>query len=213
MSVSKIRIAKGRFEAFSDGVFAIAITLLVLELPIPKLTPATESAMVHALFRLGPEFLVYCASFATIGIMWFNHYAIFHYARHISYGALIANLVLLLFVAFLPYPTWLLGQYVRLPAAVAFYGMTLFAISIPFGVLAYIAMTPEDGQASISSYLRSRNAWNTLGPVVYLVGSLLAFASPMASIALFLAIAVFYLAPQTVRGQLAAGAKAHGQVA
>jgi uncharacterized membrane protein len=210
---TNIRIAKGRFEAFSDGVFAIAITLLVLELPIPKLAVVNESTIVHGLLGLWPQLLVYCASFATIGIMWFNHYALFHYARHISYAALVANLLLLLLIAFLPYPTWLLGQYALVPAAVAFYGLTLLAISIMFGMLGYVATIPEGGQASIFGYLRSRNAWNTLGPAVYVIGTALAFVSAIGAIVLFAAIAIFYLLPGTVRGQLAAGARAHGQEA
>jgi uncharacterized membrane protein len=208
-----IRIAKGRFEAFSDGVFAIAITLLVLELPIPKLAVVNETTMIHALLSLWPQLLVYCASFATIGIMWFNHYALFHYARHISYSALVANLLLLLLVAFLPYPTWLLGQYALVPAAVAFYGVTLLAIAIMFGILGYVATVPEGARATVLGYLRSRNSWNTLGPVVDVAGTALAFVSPIGAIALFAAIAVFYLLPGTVRGQLAASARVHGQEA
>jgi uncharacterized membrane protein len=206
--LAELHIAKGRFEAFSDGVFAIAITLLVLELPIPKLALVTEAGMKHALLALWPQLLVYCASFATIGIMWFNHYALFHEARHISYGSLVANLGLLLFVALLPYPTWLLGQYALVSAAVVFYGATLFAISVLYGVLGYVSTLPEGAHGTIAGYLQSRNAWNTMGPVVYAAGCAAALWSPIAGIACFAAIALYYLLPGTVRGALAAGAKA-----
>ncbi len=204
--ITALHIAKGRFEAFSDGVFAIAITLLVLELPIPKLSLVNETSMVHALLGLWPQLLVYCASFATIGIMWFNHYALFHEANSISYSSLVANLALLLFVAFLPYPTWLLGQYALVPAAVVFYGATLFAIAVLFGILFYVATLPDGTRGSVWGFVRSRNGWNTIGPVGYGFGTVLALASPLAAIASFAAMAVYYLLPGTVRSALAAGA-------
>lgn len=204
-----IQISKGRFEAFSDGVFAIAITLLVLELPIPKLAVVNEATMSQALLALWPEFLVYVASFATIGIMWFNHYALFHYAKNISYASLIANLGLLLLIALLPYPTWLLGRYALVPAAVSFYGTMLFAISVFYGILAYVTNLPLGARASVAGYVRTRTAWNTIGLIAYAVGTAFAFVSPIASIGLFVAIAVFYLMPGTVRSVLAASAAAH----
>jgi uncharacterized membrane protein len=202
-------ISKGRFEAFSDGVFAIAITLLVLGFQPPRLAVVSEPAMFAALRALWPQYLVYFASFATIGIMWFNHYALFHHAKRVSYAALIANLGLLLFVCFLPFPTALLGQYALLPAAVCFYGATLFAISLCFNVLGYVAALPHDQPGNFLGLVRSRNLWNTGGLVVYGLGSALAFLSPVASIALFAAVALYYMSPSTVRATLAATAAAH----
>ncbi len=206
-----IQISKGRFEAFSDGVFAIAITLLVLELPIPKLAVVNETTMSHALFAQWPQLLVYVASFATIGIMWFNHYALFHYSKYISYASLVANLGLLLLIAFLPYPTWLLGQYALVPAAVAFYGATLFAISVFYGILQYVSLLQANVQGSVVGFLRTRTVWNTLGLIVYALGTAFAFVSPLASIGLFAAIAIFYLMPGTVRSVLAASVAAHAE--
>jgi uncharacterized membrane protein len=203
-------ISKGRFEAFSDGVFAIAITLLVLGFAPPKLAVVSEPAMFAALRALWPQYLVYFASFATIGIMWFNHYALFHHATRVSYAALIANLGLLLFVCFLPFPTALLGQYALVPAAVFFYGATLFGIALCFNVLGYVATLRQDQRGSVLGLLRTRNFWNTGGLVVYAFGSALAFYSPVASIALFGAIAVYYMSPSTVRSTLILTAAAHG---
>lgn len=205
----EIRIAKGRFEAFSDGVFAIAITLLVLSFQPPKLAVADETSITSALFGLWPQYLVYVASFASIGIMWFNHYALFHYARHISYIAVIANLALLLFVSFLPFPTLLLGQYVLLPAAVFFYGLNLFLISVCFGILWYVATRKEDEAGGFADFVRTRNFWNTAGLVVYALGMALAFVSPIASIVLFALIAFYYLLPASARSTLDATAAAH----
>jgi uncharacterized membrane protein len=201
-----IRISKGRFEAFIDGVFAIAITLLVLGFQAPKVTVVNEATMTAALLAFWPQYLVYVASFVTVGIMWFNHYALFHHARYVSYGALIANLALLLFVAFLPFPTLLLGQDGLLTPLVFFYSLIMFMISLCFGVLWYVAKVRPDERGSFIGFLRSRSAWNTLGPAVYAVAMILAFASPLASLILIAAIAVFYVMPWTVSSALAAGA-------
>lgn len=205
----QIRISKGRFEAFSDGIFAIAATLLVLELPIPKLALANEHAMTHALLSLWPQLLVYVASFITIGINWFNHYALFHHAREITYSALVTNLILLLLIAFLPYPTWLLGQYGLLRAAVFFYGATFFAIGVCWSVLWYVATLEPGSTRGIVDFLRTRNAWNTLGPTLYAVGSGVGLLSPIAGIFTFVAVAVFYFLPGSVRSALASSAAAH----
>jgi len=198
-----VAISKGRFEAFSDGVFAIAITLLVLELRPPD-SVSDDATLVSALLRLWPEYLVYFASFATIGIMWFNHSALFHNARTVTYTALIANLALLFGVCFLPFTTLLLGRVGLLPSAAAFYGLTLLAISICFNVLWYAAHIAPDKHGSIKEFVRTRNAWNSIGLIVYAGGTLLAYFSPLASIVLFAAMAIYYILPGTVRSALAA---------
>jgi uncharacterized membrane protein len=200
----RIAISKGRFEAFSDGVFAIAITLLVLELRPPDQV-ANDSDLVAKLVALWPEYLVFVASFATIGIMWFNHYALFHNVRSVSYTALIANLALLLGVCFLPFTTLLLGRVGLMPAATAFYGLTLLAISLCFNVLWYAASVPAGERGNVVDFLRKRNAWNSIGLIVYAAGSALAFVNPLWSILLFVAMAAYYMLPGTVRGALAAG--------
>ncbi len=199
-----VTISKGRFEAFSDGVFAIAITLLVLELRPPELAAPTDAALVPALLAMWPDFLVYWASFATIGIVWFNHYALFHNARQITYTALVTNLALLSFVCFIPFTTLLIAREGMIPVATAFYGIVLLLMSICFNVLFYAMMLPPGDRGSFIGFVRKRNLWNSLGLAVYLVGILVAFISPLASILLFAAMAVFYLWPATVKSTLIA---------
>ena len=198
-----IAISKGRFEAFSDGVFAIAITLLVLELRPPEQV-ANDVDLIGKLIALWPEYLVYVASFATIGIMWFNHYALFHSVRSVSYTALIANLTLLLLVCFLPFTTLLLGRVGLMPAATAFYGLTLLGLSLCFNVLWYAASVPSGERGNVIDFLRKRNAWNSIGLIVYAAGTALAFVNPLWSVLLFVAMAAYYMLPGTVRGALAA---------
>ena len=204
-----IRIFKGRFEAFSDGVFAIAITLLVLGFQPSKLATVNETTMTAALLSLWPQYLVYAVTFATVGIMWFNHYALFHGVRHVSYGTLIANLALLMLIAFLPFPTMLLGEYGLLSSLVFFYSLIMVLISLCYGILYFVTKLRPDEPASLMGYMRSRTAWNTVGPIAYAAAALLAFASPLASVILIAALAIFYMLPSTVSLALAAGADDH----
>ncbi len=109
-----------RLEAFSDGVFAVAITLLVLNIKIPgidlppgKLPLGTD--LWHALRDEWPMLAAYVTSFATIGIMWLNHHRLFVYIKRINTVLVLLNLLLLLFIVFVPVPTALLAEYVVLP--------------------------------------------------------------------------------------------------
>jgi len=204
-----IRISKGRFEAFSDGVFAIAITLLVLSFQPPKLAIVNEATMTGALLSLWPQYLVYGVTFATVGIMWFNHYALFHGARHVSYGTLIANLALLMLIAFLPFPTLLLGEYGLVSSLVFFYSLIMVLISLCYGILYFVTKVGPDEPATLAGYVRTRTAWNTVGPVAYAAAALLAFASPLSSVILIAVLAIYYMLPSTVRLALAASAEDH----
>jgi len=192
-------ISKNRFEAFSDGVFAIAITLLVLEFQVPSLTVGDEAGTLHALLSLWPQYLVYAASFITIGIMWFNHYSIFHRVERVSYATLIANLALLLLVAFLPFPTEVLARAGFVPSSVIFYGLVFVGLSIAFGALQYVAGLREGQHGSLAGYLRARTPWNSVGIILYSLGLLIALASPLATIVLYAAVAVYYLLPFNLR--------------
>ncbi len=206
---TRIRIFKGRFEAFSDGVFAIAITLLVLSFQPPKLAVVNETAMTGALLSLWPQYLVYAVTFATVGIMWFNHYALFHGARYVSYSTLIANLALLMLVAFLPFPTMLLGEHGLLSSLVFFYSLIMVLISICFGVLYFVTKLGPEEPVTLGGYIRSRTAWNTVGPVAYAAAALLAFLSPLSSVILIAVLAIYYMLPSTVSLALTASADDH----
>jgi uncharacterized membrane protein len=91
-----------RFEAFSDGVFAIAMTLLVIEIKIPNLSQATPSAAIAEMLHMASHLLSYITSFLVIGVVWLNHHALFHFLKQIDRAVLTINLVLLMCVAFIP---------------------------------------------------------------------------------------------------------------
>jgi len=92
-----------RFEAFSDGVFAIAVTLLVLEIKAPDLTHATSSEAVTKLLQIFPHVLSYITSFIVIGVIWINRHALFHFLKRVDRTVLVIDLLLLMCVAFIPY--------------------------------------------------------------------------------------------------------------
>jgi uncharacterized membrane protein len=187
-------LSKGRFEAFSDGVFAIAITLLVLGVHLPdRLSNASSNAaQTHALLQIWPSYLVYVASFATIGIMWLNHHALFRHARRITHGIVIANLFLLLLISFLPFPTAVLGQLGISRTAVVYYGIVLIGIAIGY-LLVHRQVLAAEGLP------RRLTAWNIVGLALYPLATLVGYFVPLAGIALFAGLAFFYMLPRNVQ--------------
>jgi uncharacterized membrane protein len=184
-----------RLEAFSDGVFAIAITLLVLDVTVHA--PGGHG-LTQALLRAWPSYVGYAISFLTIGVIWVNHHACFRQIGRVDRVLLFLNLVFLLFVAFIPFPTRLLAEYVRTDgasAAAVVYGLTLTCTAICFNALwRYAArggrlLRPDADMREVSGITRS--FWP--GAIVYGVATAIAFASAWASAALYGAIAVFYV--------------------
>ena len=125
-----------RLEAFSDGVFAIAITLLILEIHIPRLPPdATSRNLFSALVALWPSAVALLMSFFVILIMWMNHHELVRLVRRVDYRFMFANGFLLLIVTIVPFPTAILAQYLGTKAANA--AVTLYCITFFFGSVAY----------------------------------------------------------------------------
>ncbi|HEY3124249.1 MAG TPA: TMEM175 family protein [Thermoanaerobaculia bacterium] len=184
----------GRVEAFSDGVFAIAITLLVLDLKIPKGAPG---GLVPTLLRQWPTFLAYLTSFATILVMWVNHHKLFTHIRRTTGAFLFLNGILLLFVTVVPFPTALVSEHLLSPdarTAAAIYAATYFAIAIAFNVLWRYA---SDGMRLIdpradSEQVHAITRNYRFGPVFYFAAFLLAFVSVPASLGLCMALALFF---------------------
>ena len=132
-----------RLEVFSDGVIAIAITLLVLDIKVPD---SHQGQLVHDLGQQWPTFAAYVLSFAVIGIMWVSHHSMFERIREIDRGLLFSNLLLLLGIAFLPFPTSLLAQYARGGGSKSLIGSTY---SIANGLAC--AQTTRPGRAASAS--------------------------------------------------------------
>lgn len=184
-----------RLEAFSDGVFAIAATLLVLEFGVG----ATDRRdLGSALLHLWPSYLAYATSFITIGIIWMNHHTCVETMRRADRTLLFLNLLLLMTVAFLPFPTKLVAQYLQQPGerdAVYAYAATFVVMATIYNVWWRYASTgrrliaEEVPQSRLDAISRAFNP----GVPIYAVTLLVAIASPLASVFLTFAIAAFYL--------------------
>jgi uncharacterized membrane protein len=189
----------GRIEAFSDGVFAIAITLLVLEIHVPE---NPENGLGRALVDQWPAYASYVVSFFVIGIIWVNHHAVFDHLARADRPLLFLNLLLLLFVGVLPFPTNLIATYMehggadeRVAAVV--YSGTMTAMGATFGALWSYAsrrgrLLGETLSPSEVSRLTRRFA---IGTPVYLLSMLVALVSAPACLALNALLAVYYALP------------------
>ncbi|HEX4033860.1 MAG TPA: TMEM175 family protein [Solirubrobacteraceae bacterium] len=187
-----------RLEAFSDGVFAVAATLLVLDLAVKGHTPPGHLA--HELGALWPSYATYVVSFMTIGIVWLNHHAQFRNIARADRTLMVINLVLLMLVTLTPFPTTLLATHFNPGAdertAAALYAATLFAMGVAF-FASYLWCARRDlfegwvDQQQVS-YLIGRNM---KGLFVYATAIGLAFVSAPTSLALCGVVAIYYLFP------------------
>jgi uncharacterized membrane protein len=198
-----------RLETFSDGVFAIAITLLVLEIAVPHLEE--PGRLGQALLDLWPSYIAYATSFITIGIMWVNHHSVFRQIRESDHRFLLVNLGLLMCISFVPFPTTLLADYAwggNGESAALAYGITLTITAVFFNLLwRYAAWNgrllradadPREVSGISRAYLP--------GPFMYGGATLVALVSPEASAALYLAVAVFYVGSSSFFGRSEAAA-------
>jgi uncharacterized membrane protein len=184
----------GRLETFSDGVFAIAATLLVLEFSV---TSGRE--LGHELLHMWPAYLAYVTSFLTIGIIWMNHHHTVSFIGRIDRTFLFVNNLLLLTVAFLPFPTGLVGSYLRQPdaeqAAALAYAGTLVVMAALHQVWWRYARADRRliADATPDSALRAVDRAYLPGVPMYGTVFVVAFFSPLAAVILTFAIAAFYL--------------------
>jgi TMEM175 potassium channel family protein len=182
-----------RLEAFADGVFAIAATLLILEVRIPE-----EGDVGQALLDVWPSYAAYAISFLTIGIMWVNHHAVLEHVRGADRAFLFLNLFLLMCIAFVPFPTRLLAEHVGhegADEAALAYGLTLSVTAVFFNAVWHYAAlgrrllredaSPREVRGISRSYVP--------GPFMYAGAGLVGLASPDVAVALFAAIALVYV--------------------
>ncbi|WP_218081355.1 TMEM175 family protein [Anthocerotibacter panamensis] len=129
-------LSTSRIEAFSDGVFSIVITLLILEMKLPALSYAqAEVTLLPQLLALGPKLLSYVISFLVIGTYWVAHHNAFQYAERGNRILMWLNMIFLMCLSSIPFPTALLGDYAPLPVAVATYGLTMLVTAIIFNAM------------------------------------------------------------------------------
>jgi len=187
----------GRVEAFSDGVFAIAVTLLVLDLRVPITSPLLDGLLAE-----WPVFVAYVISFAFILIMWVNHHWMFQHIVRIDSTFMMLNGLLLLGITVVPFPTNLVAQYVLTSdqkTATAVYSGWFFLIAIFFNLMwRYAAangrlLNEHERQSDLAAVITRRYRW---GPISYFAAFALAFGWAPASLALNLALAIYYAIPR-----------------
>lgn len=185
---------KNRLEAFADGVFAIAITLLVFEIKIP----ASEGPLVPALIAQWAFFAAYVASFLQIGVYWMAHHIASTYLERVNGRVLFANLLVLLTIAFIPFPTALaadrIGSGVDVNLAMGLYGVwMLVTAALAVGLLVLVR---RDGLMDTAAFLReapgalTRQYW--LGPAIYAVAAVVAFFTPLVALVFYVVAPLYY---------------------
>lgn len=186
-----------RFEAFSDAVFAFAITLLALGFVLPELRSPSNPQLAAALLRLWPNLIAYALSFSVIGLMWQNHHALFRLVRHVDRRTVFWNLLLLAATVLIPFATTTLGSYPTLSASTFLYGLVLSTCAtFYYLMLTHLvrsdAFAPEVDPNAIASTVRGYRT----GLLVYVGATLLALVLPIVSFGLYLAIVVYFLVPR-----------------
>lgn len=193
---------KGRLEAFSDGIFSIAMTLLILEVKIPELAVVhTNTELWQQLFFIVPVLATYFVSFAILGSFWINHHFIFHtFAKAIDRKLNLLNLLYLSFIAFVPFSSHLLGNFSSFQPAALIYGFNIFiVVSIAWAMLVYIRRHPELVNEKLSQRLLNQARFRTaLTLICYIAGILCSFYYIPATLVLFAFPIVFNIIPGTL---------------
>ncbi len=197
-------MSTARLETFADGVFAIAATLLILNVEVPELA---ERSLTHELVRLWPAYVGYAVSFLTIGIIWVNHHTVLQQLRGIDRTFLFINVFFLLCIAFIPFPTRLLATYVRTDngeAAAFTYGVTLTLTAIFFNLMWRYAiggggrlLRPDADRREVDGITRSYRP----GVPMYAGATVVGVFQAEVGAALFAAIALFYVLSSSVFGR------------
>jgi uncharacterized membrane protein len=198
--IDNTSVGTGRIEAFSDGVLAIAITLLVLEIKVPHLEEG-KGSLTEELLKLWPSFGGYVISFLVIGIIWINHHQMYKLIERTDHTFLALNVIFLMVVSFLPFPTALMAEYLREgheqnAAAIVYSGSTL-AMALTYNILwryassNYRLIKRNLSPQLLSSIMRRYN----IGNLLYVIAFILAFFSYELSLGLVALLAVYFLVP------------------
>ena len=181
-------MGKNRLEAFSDGVLAIIITIMVLELKVP------HGDSVETLAPLVPVFMSYVLSFVYVGIYWNNHHHLLHTCTRVTGGILWANLHLLFWLSLFPFVTGCMGENHFAAMPTALYGAVLLAAAIAYWILQQAIIAAQGPNSPLKAAIGGD--WKgKLSPVVYAVGILATFAWPRVAQALYVLVALMWLVP------------------
>ena len=199
----------GRVEAFSDGVFAIAITLLILEIKIPK---PSDGALGNQLLRQWPSYFAFLISFVFIGVMWINHHRLFTHIKRCNNTLMVLNLLLLLGVTIVPFPTAVLATHIgfadQRTAALLYNGVYVF-IAIIFNLLWRYAVSRNHhllGKEVDKENVARISKQYAFGPLLYMFCAALAWISVLASLGANVLLATFFAIPPSHASKIVRGA-------
>jgi uncharacterized membrane protein len=192
-------MGKGRLEAFSDGVIAIIITIMVLELKVPR------GASLAALDPVMPAFLSYVLSFANVAIYWNNHHHLMHTVHRVTSGIMWANMVLLFFLSLIPFATGWMGQNDFAPTPTMLYGVLLLLCGMSYFVLQQFIIRSHGSHSPLAEALGAD--WKGKGVlVVYLAAIAAAARYPIVSLVLYALVAMIWVVPDRRIERLMSGA-------
>lgn len=181
-------MSKGRLEAFSDGVFAVIITIMVLDMRVPRGTD------LQAMKSVAPVFLCYVLSYIYVGIYWNNHHHLLHAAERVTGGILWANLILLFFLSLAPFTTAWMGENHFAARPVALYGVMLLFAGIAYFILTK-SLIAHHGKSSVLATSIGRDWKGTVSVVVYMLAIPVAFVRPRLACAFYAFVALMWLLP------------------
>ena len=181
-------MTKGRLEAFSDGVIAILITIMVLELVAP------HGAALQDLLPLWPVFLAYVLSFVNLAIYWNNHHHLLQAAKTVSGRALWANMLLLVWLSLVPFGTAWMGENEFAPVPVALYGVILIAAAFSYGFLVR-ALIAAPGQTSTLAEALGDDLKGRISPLIYAIAIPISFIAPIVSFGIYWFVAAMWIVP------------------
>jgi uncharacterized membrane protein len=189
---------KDRLLAMTDGVIAIIITIMVLELKPP------HGTSFAALAELWPVFLAYALSFIYVAIYWNNHHHYFHLVQRVSGGLMWANFHLLFWISLIPFATAWMGEHEFSPLPTAIYGLSLFMPAIGWWIMQVVIVKSQGPHSQMAAYL-GRDLKGTVSPYLYAAGIGLSFLAPWAAMLCYLAVAVLWLVPDRRIEKMTAG--------
>lgn len=182
-------MGKSRLEAFSDGVIAIIITIMVLELKIP------QGADLNALKSVSPVLMSYVLSFAFVGVYWNNHHHLLHVVKHISAGIMWANLNLLFWLSLIPFDTAWMGENHTQPFPVAFYALLLDVCGLSYTVLQKMIEACHKDVPHLKEIMKRQKQKGIVSLIIYTGAIPLAYVNTYISIVLFIVVAVLWFIP------------------
>ena len=189
--------SKSRVETFSDGVFAIVVTLLVLEIKVPVIkNHESVGELYRALFTLSPKLLSWIMSFAMVTIIWVNHHRLLESINYINHAIFWINSLLLLSCSFVPFPTALVGDYFNNPVSHSFFGIVMAIPSFVFVLLRLRILHEHDllkSTVARSTFRKGTRDAIWFGPVLYLTGAGLAWLDTRLALAVFLFIPAYFI--------------------